>query len=375
MITDTQKARWVALRSQSVLWQKKNLLSSYKKTEYELRQCGREIGRAINALRQWPPYEWLKNGLEALHFEDCRKLASSPLIDSIEKAAGGIMVLKTKSFDHLEQSQLCIEVSQKNAQMRVRRKKPSADRDWEELVDLSKSPVIESVAQLLMTAGRLDILVAVVLAESLQSYEPPNKKLSRSLMAQIKKQRFDQLSRIEAYAPEQTKLEKRYARLLRRQERLCQELIQTGTWLLSIDQADPLDAATLEDEYDRLCKLPQVRQISVHDAMVRVLTETISIADHEGQVHRIGEFQIDIDMANNQVKMQNLDLVQVRLLGGFHHPHVSSDAAPCLGSLRSFFANCFRAGKIVDIIVHSVEFLRSYNERDCFCSVNNWPTT
>ncbi len=121
-------------------------------------------------------------------------------------------------------------------------------------------------------------------------------------------------------------------------------------------------------EFHRLLQHPDVSGAEVFDAGVRVFTGAIEIA-YRQQRFRIGEFRIDLYIQGRVV------ITNLRNFGrntSHHHPHVSGSSV-CFGNIASAVHKLLGEFELVTAAFVIIEFLKSYNNSNPYCSIANWP--
>jgi len=119
-------------------------------------------------------------------------------------------------------------------------------------------------------------------------------------------------------------------------------------------------------EFDRLARLPDVKEVKVQDGLVSVFTEVL-YADYGRKRFRLGAFQIDIHF-NGDLKIRNL----TDPLGAYDHPHIYR-ARPCLGNIREGIAKLIGEFQIVTAAMVLIDFLKSVNPSDWRIPILYWP--
>ncbi|MBI3989239.1 MAG: hypothetical protein HY347_06440 [candidate division NC10 bacterium] len=119
-------------------------------------------------------------------------------------------------------------------------------------------------------------------------------------------------------------------------------------------------------EFDRLARLPDVKEVKVQDGLVSVFTEMIH-ADYGKKRFCLGAFQIDIHF-NGDLRIKNL----TDPLGAYDHPHIYR-ARPCLGNIREGIAKLIGEFQMVTAAMVLIDFLKSVNPSDWRIPILYWP--
>jgi len=91
--------------------------------------------------------------------------------------------------------------------------------------------------------------------------------------------------------------------------------------------------------------------------------------EYKGKTYDIGRMVIKIDPNDNEIKCSNL----TRDVRSYPHPHVDSSGNICLGS-ADYGISVLLGNKQFDVaILMIVQFLKTYNNRNPFSLIENWP--
>lgn len=119
----------------------------------------------------------------------------------------------------------------------------------------------------------------------------------------------------------------------------------------------------IASEYDKLWDLPLVRSVKMENDTLVVWTDTIKIEGIE-----IGRFKIylkldgEILLINSSKKTPN----------DFHHPNVNKAGIPCLGNVSKAIPKFMADYEFAIVIQILIEFLKTYNPKDRYLSLNHW---
>ncbi len=123
--------------------------------------------------------------------------------------------------------------------------------------------------------------------------------------------------------------------------------------------------AQAKSEFASLTKLvPTVAaQIDFDSARLVVVLQPLTV-EHDGCDYELGSFTLQIAPDNMRIWSD----AGLR----YPHPHVSSDGVPCWGNLGPHVARLLGERAYASLVAATVEFLKSYNERDAYRRIETW---
>jgi hypothetical protein len=146
---------------------------------------------------------------------------------------------------------------------------------------------------------------------------------------------------------------------------------------LELFRLEATPAEGIGREFDELCKINKVRDITVTESYVTVLTDVLYCRDpRDGVVHEIGAFKISIPTnSGNAIVWAN----QTRTVSGpdgkkMNAPHVDPKGNACLGNTKDTFPDLIRKREFASAVELAIAFVEAVNTSDAWGKyIVNWP--
>ena len=110
-----------------------------------------------------------------------------------------------------------------------------------------------------------------------------------------------------------------------------------------------------------------IQRVRMDDQKLAVTTNPVSV-EYEGYPYELGRFEIRVDIPGHQLRVHGLD----QEVGGYSHPHISTDGMCCLGNYGSLIADCLAQQDHLGLVVGMLEFLASYNPSSPYQDLRRW---
>lgn len=132
---------------------------------------------------------------------------------------------------------------------------------------------------------------------------------------------------------------------------------------LTLTREDRL--AKAKTEFKALTKMvPRVaKSILVEPTRLVVVLQPLTL-EYDDTEYDLGVMTLHISVDNVRIYSDNGH--------EYPHPHVSSEGIPCWGNLGSVIAKALGEREYVGLVVAIIEFLKSYNPRDAYRSIDLW---
>ena len=127
-----------------------------------------------------------------------------------------------------------------------------------------------------------------------------------------------------------------------------------------------------QEEHGELVKLMGsgvIRSLRAITNGVELVTDTVEVM-HRGRGFELGPFRVELQLNDHGVHIYGVPGAE--LADGYWHPHVSTGAIPCLGTMGSIIAKTMGSGDVVGAVTTLLEFLRSYNHGEGYVSLSSW---
>lgn len=119
-------------------------------------------------------------------------------------------------------------------------------------------------------------------------------------------------------------------------------------------------------DLDHLRKLPEIREVRIHDGEITVFTIPLR-AEFGGREFHLGSYRMEISF-NGDIRIRNL----TDALGAYDHPHIYQ-GRPCLGNTREGIAKMIGEYQFVAVVFVLLDFLRTINPKDWRIPIAYWP--
>ena len=110
-----------------------------------------------------------------------------------------------------------------------------------------------------------------------------------------------------------------------------------------------------------------IQRIRMDDQKLAVTTNPVTV-EYDDYDYELGRFEIRIDIPGRQLRVHGLD----QEVGGYSHPHISTDGMCCLGNYGSLIADCLAQQDHLGLVVGMLEFLASYNPSSPYQDLRRW---